>query len=480
MSSSVGNIVMGVLVGVDILFGIKTAKRHITPLSDEVVNQKSKGALKMTSKRRLDTVAVHSGQETPDPTTGSRAVPIYQTTSYVFKNTDHAANLFALKELGNIYTRIINPTNDVFERRVAAIEGGTGALAVASGQAAISLSLLSITQVGDEIVAANNLYGGTYSLLHYTFAKLGRKVTFVDSQKPEEFKKAITSKTKAIYAETIGNPKLDVPDFEVLAKIAHEAGIPLVIDNTVGIGIVRPIDYGADIVANSATKYIGGHGTSIGGIIIDSGKFNWNNGKFPEFTEPDPSYHGIKYWDAFGNFPGLGNVAFIFKVRVQLLRDLGPALSPFNSWLFLQGLETLPLRQRKHSENALKVAQFLKQHPLVNWVVYPGLTDNPNHKIATKYLKGNYGGLVGFGIKGGKDSGRKLIESVKLFSHLVNIGDTKSLIVHPASTTHQQLTKTEQEATGVTEDYIRLSIGIEDPEDLIEDLDQALKVSAKT
>jgi O-acetylhomoserine (thiol)-lyase len=271
-----------------------------------------------------------------------------------------------------------------------------------------------------------------------------------------------------------------VPDFEVLAKIAHEAGIPLVVDNTVGIGIVRPIDYGADIVANSATKYIGGHGTSIGGIIIDSGKFNWNNGKFPEFTEPDPSYHGIKYWDAFGNFPGLGNVAFIFKVRVQLLRDLGPALSPFNSWLFLQGLETLPLRQRKHSENALKVAQFLKQHPLVNWVVYPGLTDNPNHKIATKYLKGNYGGLVGFGIKGGKDSGRKLIESVKLFSHLVNIGDTKSLIVHPASTTHQQLTKTEQEATGVTEDYIRLSIGIEDPEDLIEDLDQALKVSAKT
>ncbi len=431
------------------------------------------------TKKRLDTLAVHAGQEIPDSATGSRAVPIYQTTSYVFKNTEHAANLFALKELGNIYTRIINPTTDVFERRVAAIEGGTVGLAVASGQAAIFLSLLTITDVNDEIVAANNLYGGTYSLLHYTFAKLGRKVHFVDSQKPEEFKKAINSKTRAIYAETIGNPKLDVPDFEALAKIAHDAKIPLVIDNTVGIGIVGPIDYGADIIASSATKYIGGHGTSIGGIIVDSGKFAWNNGKFPEFTEPDPSYHGIKYWDAFGNFPGLGNVAFAFKARVQLLRDLGPALSPFNSWLFLQGLETLPLRQRKHSENALKVAQFLKQHPLVSWVVYPGLPDNPNHKIAEKYLKGNYGGLVGFGIKGGKDSGRKLIESVKLLSHLVNIGDAKSLIVHPASTTHQQLTKEEQAATGVTDDYIRLSVGIEDPEDIIEDLDQALKVSAE-
>ncbi|HMK93998.1 MAG TPA: O-acetylhomoserine aminocarboxypropyltransferase/cysteine synthase family protein [Candidatus Limnocylindrales bacterium] len=432
----------------------------------------------MTSKK-LDTVAVHAGQETPDPTTGSRAVPIYQTTSYVFKNTDHAASLFALKELGNIYTRIMNPTTDVFERRIAAIEGGTGALAVASGQAAETLSLLAITRVGDEIVSANNLYGGTYQLFHYTFPKLGRTVKFVDSQKPEEFKKAINSKTRALYAETIGNPKLDVPDFEVLAKIAHDAGIPFVVDNTVGIGIVRPIDYGADIIANSATKYIGGHGTSIGGVIVDSGNFKWNNGKFPEFTEPDPSYHGLKYWDTFGNFPGFGNVAFIFKVRVQLLRDIGAPLSPFNAFLFLQGLETLPLRQRKHSENALKVAQFLKQHPLVSWVIYPGLSDNHNHKIASKYLKGNYGGLVGFGIKGGKESGRKLIESVKLLSHLVNIGDAKSLIVHPASTTHQQLTPEEQKATGVTDDYIRLSIGIEDPEDIIEDLDQALKVSAK-
>jgi O-acetylhomoserine (thiol)-lyase len=429
--------------------------------------------------KKIDTIAVHAGQETPDPATGSRAVPIYQTASYVFKNTEHAANLFALKELGNIYTRIVNPTNDVFEKRVAALEGGTAALAVASGQAAISLSLLTITQVGDEIVAANNLYGGTYSLLHYTFTKLGRKVTFVDSQNPEAFKKAITPKTRAFYAETIGNPKLDVPDFEALSKIAHDAGIPLVVDNTVGIGIVRPIDFGADIVVASATKYIGGHGTSIGGIIVDSGKFKWNNGEFPGFTEPDPSYHGIKLWEAFGNFPGLGNVAFVFKARVQLLRDLGPALSPFHSWLFLQGLETLPLRQRKHSENALKVAQFLKQHPLVNWVVYPGLTDNPNYKIAEKYLQGNYGGLVGFGIKGGKESGRKLIESVKLFSHVANIGDAKSLIVHPASTTHQQLTPEEQKSTGVTDDFIRLSIGIEDAEDIIEDLDQALKASAK-
>jgi O-acetylhomoserine (thiol)-lyase len=433
----------------------------------------------MTQKRRLDTLAIHVGQETPDPTTGSRAVPIYQTASYVFKSTEHAANLFALKELGNIYTRIMNPTTDVFEKRVAAIEGGTGGLAVASGQAAISLSLLTVTQVGDEIVAANNLYGGTYSLLHYTFPKLGRKTIFVDSQKPTEFKKAITPKTRAIYAETIGNPKLDVPDFEAIAEIAHEAGIPLVVDNTVGVGLVQPIDYGADIAVASATKYIGGHGTSIGGIIVDSGKFEWNNGKFPDFTEPDPSYHGIKYWDAFGNFPGLGNVAFIFKARVQLLRDLGPTLSPFNAWLFLQGLETLPLRQRKHSENALKVATFLKTHPLVNWVNYPGLTDNANHKVASKYLKSGYGGIVGFGIKGGLESGKKFIENVKLFSHLANIGDAKSLVIHPASTTHQQLTKEEQAATGVTEDFIRLSIGIEDPEDIIEDLDQALKVSAK-
>jgi O-acetylhomoserine (thiol)-lyase len=430
--------------------------------------------------KKIDTIALHAGQETPDPTTGSRAVPIYQTSSYVFKSTEHAANLFALKELGNIYTRIMNPTNDVFEKRVAAIEGGTGGLAVASGQAAISLALLTITQVGSEIVAANNLYGGTYSLLHYTFPKLARKTIFVDSQKPSEFKKAITTQTRAIYAETIGNPKLDVPDFEEIAEIANEAGVPFVVDNTVGVGLVKPIDFGADITVASATKYIGGHGTSIGGIIVDSGKFKWNNGKYLEFTEPDPSYHGIKYWDAFGNFPDLGNVAFIFKARVQLLRDLGPTLSPFNAFLFLQGLEDLPLRQRRHSENALQVAEFLKNHPLVSWVNYPGLPDNPNHKVASKYLKKYYGGIVGFGIKGGLESGKKFIESVKLFSHLANIGDAKSLVIHPASTTHQQLTAQEQVATGVTPDYIRLSIGIEDPEDIIADISQALKSSAKT
>ncbi len=437
-----------------------------------------KGENKMTPKK-LDTLAIHAGQETADPATNARAVPIYQTASYMFKSTEHAANLFALKELGNIYTRIMNPTTDVFEKRVAAIEGGTGALAVASGQAAISLALLSITQVGDEIVSANNLYGGTYELFHYTFPKLGRTVKFVDSTKPAEFKKAITPKTRAIYAETIGNPKLDVPDFEVIAKIAHDAGIPLVVDNTVGVGLVRPIDYGADIIVDSATKYIGGHGTSIGGVIVDGGKFKWNNGKFPEFTQPDPSYHGIKYWDIFGNFPNLGNAAFIFKARVQLLRDLGPTLSPFNSWLFLQGLETLPLRQRKHSENAIKIAQYLKTNPKVSWVNYPGLEEHPSHKLAEKYLKGNYGGIVGFGIKGGLEAGKKFIENVKLLSHLANIGDAKSLVIHPASTTHQQLTAEEQKATGVTQDYIRLSVGIEDSEDIIEDIEQALQKSAK-
>jgi O-acetylhomoserine (thiol)-lyase len=429
--------------------------------------------------KKLDTLALHAGQETSDPTTGARAVPIYQTTSYVFKSPEHAANLFALKEFGNIYSRIMNPTNDVFERRIAAIEGGTGALGVSSGQAAQTLALLAITQVGDNIVSANNLYGGTYQLFHYTFPKLGRTATFVDSQDPKAFEKAINKNTKAIYAETIGNPKLDVPDFEAIAKIAHDAKIPLVVDNTVGAGLVRPIDYGADIIVDSATKYIGGHGTSIGGVIVDSGKFNWSTGKFPEFTEPDPSYHGLKFWDVFGNFPGLGNVAFIIKVRVQLQRDLGAALSPFNSFLFLQGLETLPLRQRKHSENALKVATFLKQHSLVNWVNYPGLPDSPNHKLASKYLKNGYGGILGFGIKGGLESGKKFIESVKLLSHLANIGDAKSLVIHPASTTHQQLTKQEQAETGVTEDYIRLAIGIEDPADIIEDIDQALKASAK-
>lgn len=422
-----------------------------------------------------ETIALHAGQESPDPATGARAVPIYQTTSYVFKSTEHAANLFGLKELGNIYTRLNNPTNDIFERRVAALEGGSGALAVSSGQSAITFSLLNITRPGDNIVAANNLYGGTYELFHYTFPKLSRTVKFVDSQNLEAFKRAIDPHTRAIYAETIGNPKLDVPDFENLAKIAHENGIPLVIDNTVGAGLVRPIDYGADILATSATKYIGGHGTSIGGVIVDGGHFKWNTGKFPEFTEPDPSYHGLVYWDTFKDFAGLGNVAYIFKARVQWLRDVGAAPSPFNSWLFLQGLETLPLRQRTHSANALEVARFLSQHKAVAWVNYPGLENNPSHSLAKKYLKGNYGGIIGFGIKGGLEPAKKFIQHSKLFSLLANIGDAKSLVIHPASTTHQQLTEAEQRETGVTADYIRLSIGLENIQDLKEDLDQALQ-----
>ena len=431
-----------------------------------------------TPTYKLSTLALHAGQ-VPDPTTGARAVPIYQTTSYVFRNTEHAANLFALKEFGNIYTRIMNPTTDVFERRVAAIEGGTGALAVASGAAAITYALLAITQLGDEIVSGDNLYGGTYALFHYTLPKLGRTVKFVNSRDPSAFRKAITPKTKALYAETVGNPKLNVPDFEALARIAHENGIPLVIDNTVGVGLVRPFDFGADIIVTSATKYIGGHGTSIGGVIVDSGKFKWNNGKFPEFTEPDPSYHGLVYWDALSNVPGMGNVAFILKVRVTLLRDVGAALSPFNAHEFLLGLETLPLRQKQHSANALEVARWLKAHPLVQWVTYPGLPDDPSYQIASKYLKRGFGGLVGFGIKGGLESGKKFINSVKLFSHLANIGDAKSLVIHPASTTHSQLSPSELEETGATPDYVRLSIGLEDVEDIIADLDQALKVSQK-
>jgi O-acetylhomoserine (thiol)-lyase len=423
---------------------------------------------------QLETIALHAGQETPDPATGARAVPIYQTTSFVFRDTEHAANLFGLKELGNIYTRMNNPTNDIFERRMAALEGGSGALAVSSGQAAITFALLNITRPGDNIVSANNLYGGTYELFHYTFPKLGRTVKFVDSQTLKAFKNAIDSRTRAIYAETIGNPKLDVPDFEALAKIAHDAGIPLVVDNTVGVGIVRPIDYGADILATSATKYIGGHGTSIGGVIVDSGKFKWNNGKFPEFVEPDPAYHGLVYWDTFKDFAGLGNVAFIFKARLQWLRDVGAAQSPFNSWLFLQGLETLPLRQAQHSANALEIARFLKKHPAVAWVNYPGLEDNPNHRLAAKYLKGKFGGLIGFGVKGGLEPAKKFIQNSKLLSLLANIGDAKSLVIHPASTTHQQLTTEEQAETGVTADYLRLSIGLENVEDLKQDFDQAL------
>ncbi len=428
--------------------------------------------------QNLDTIGLHVGQESPDSATGARAVPIYQTTSYVFKSPEHAANLFALREFGNIYTRLMNPTTDVFERRVAAVEGGVAALGVASGQSSITFALLNITQVGDEIVAGNNLYGGTYQLFHHTFPRLGRKVVFVDSRSPEAFRQAITPRTRALYCETIGNPKLDVPDFEALAAIAHQSGVPLVVDNTIGVGLVRPIEHGADIVVDSATKYIGGHGTSIGGVIVDGGKFPWGNGKFPEFTEPDPSYHGLKYWDVFGNFPGMGNIAFIIKARVQWLRDVGACLSPFNSFLFLQGLETLGLRQRQHSANALAIARWLKTHPKVSWVTYPGLESDPSYALATKYLKAGYGGILGFGIKGGLEAGKRFINSVKMFSHLANIGDSKSLVIHPASTTHQQLTAQEQQATGVTEDYIRLSIGIEALSDIQADIDQALSKAA--
>ncbi len=426
------------------------------------------------SNSQLNTIALHAGQENADPATGARAVPIYQTSSYVFRDTEHAANLFALREQGNIYTRIMNPTTDAFEKRIAAVEGGVAALAVASGQAAETYALLNLTRLGDEIVAGNNLYGGTYQLLHYTFPKLGRHTRFVDSTRPEEFEKAITPATRAIYAETVGNPKLDVPDFEALSAIAKRHGIPLVVDNTVGVGLVRPIEFGADITVLSATKYVGGHGTSIGGVIVDSGKFDWGNGKFPEFTEPDPSYHGLQYWEAFRDVPGAGNLAFILKARLLLLRDLGACLSPFNAFLFLQGLETLPLRVIRHSENALAVARFLQEHPLVSWVNYPGLEDHPSHALAARYLKGGFGGLLGFGIKGGLEAGKRFINSVKLLSHLANIGDAKSLVIHPASTTHQQLNRVEQEATGVTEDFIRLSVGLEDIEDIQRDLDQAL------
>ena len=423
----------------------------------------------------LETLALHGGQE-PDPTTKARAVPIYQTTSYVFDSPEHAANLFELKEFGNIYTRIMNPTTDVLEKRIAALESGVAALAVSSGQAACTLSCLNVAQAGDEIVSSASLYGGTYNLFHYTFPKLGITVKFVDPNDVNNFKKAITPKTKAIFAETIGNPKLDTLDIEAVAKIAHEAGLPLIIDNTAASPyLVQPIKHGADIVMHSTTKFIGGHGTSIGGIIVDSGKFNWGNGKFPQFTEPDPSYHGLKLWETFGNFPGMGNIAFAIRARVQLLRDLGPAMSPFNAFLFLQGLETLHLRMERHSQNALQVAEFLKTHPKVSWVNYPGLPDHPSYAIAKKYHKKElYGALLGFGIKGGLEAGKTLIRNVKLLSHLANIGDAKSLIIHPASTTHQQLTVEEQKAAGVTPDFVRLSIGIEHADDIIQDLDQAL------
>ena len=428
------------------------------------------------SERKLnfDTLQVHAGQK-PDPATGSRAVPIYQTTSYVFNNAEHAANLFALKEAGNIYTRIMNPTNDVFEQRIAALEGGVAALAVASGSAAITYAILNIACAGDEIVSASTLYGGTYNLFSVTLPKLGIRTVFVDPDVPENFRKAINSKTKALFIETIGNPRVNLVDIEAVAKIAHENGIPLIVDNTFGTPyLIRPFEYGADIVVHSATKFIGGHGTSIGGVIVDSGKFDWiGSGKFPGLTEPDPSYHGVSY------ARDVGAAAYVIKARVQLLRDTGAAISPFNSFLLLQGLETLSLRVERHVANTKRIIAFLNNHPLVAWVNYPTLEGNKYYNLAQKYFPKGVGSIFTFGIKGGLAAATKFIDSLEIFSLLANVADAKSLVIHPATTTHSQLSPEDQNAAGVTPDQIRLSIGIEDADDLIYDLDQALKKTAQ-
>lgn len=427
------------------------------------------------SKKELefDTLQVHGGQR-PDPTTKSRAVPIYQTSSYAFDSVEHGANLFALKEAGNIYTRIMNPTTDVFEQRIALLEGGVGALAVASGMAAITYAILNLTSAGDEIVAASTLYGGTYNLFASTLPRYGVKTTFVNPDDLQSFKNAINEKTKAIYIETIGNPGINLVDIEAVAGIAHESGIPLVVDNTFGTPyLIKPFDFGADIVVHSATKFIGGHGTSIGGVIVDSGKFDWaGSGRFPAYTEPDESYHGVIYSEAFGA------AAYITRARVQLLRDTGACISPFNAFLLLQGLETLSLRVERHVENTRKITGFLLKHPQVSWVNYPSLEDNKYHELAEKYLPKGAGSIFTFGIKGGVESGKRFIEKLEIFSHLANVADAKSLVIHPASTTHAQLSEEDQRAAGVTPDMIRLSVGIEAVEDLIEDLDQALKHAA--
>ena len=426
----------------------------------------------------FETLALHAGQET-DPATNSRAVPIYQTTSYVFNDTEHAANLFGLREFGNIYTRIMNPTTDVLEKRIAALEGGVMGLALASGQAAETLAILNIAEAGDEIVSTTSLYGGTYNLFKNTLPKLGVKVHFAEPN-PEAIAAAITPKTKLVYSETLGNPDLLTLDLQAVADIAHNNNIPLIIDNTLASPyLVRPLDHGADIVVESLTKFIGGHGTSIGGIIVDGGKFDWKaSGKFPGFTDPDESYHGLVYTDVFTKENFGADISYIIKARVQGLRDTGASLSPFNSFLFLQGVETLPLRMERHSQNAMAIARYLSEHPKVSWVNYPGLPGHPAYERATKYFRnGLYGAILGFGIKGGLEAGRKFIENTKLFSHLANVGDAKSLVIHPATTTHSQLDEEQQATTGVTPDYIRLSVGLETVSDLIEDLDQALAKS---
>ncbi|MDE3059083.1 MAG: O-acetylhomoserine aminocarboxypropyltransferase/cysteine synthase [Bacteroidota bacterium] len=426
---------------------------------------------------RFETLQLHAGQ-VPDPTTKSRAVPIYQTTSYNFNSAEHAANLFGLREFGNIYTRIMNPTTDVFEQRIAALEGGAAALATSSGQAAQFLAVTTIAQAGENIISTSNLYGGTYNQFKVTLPRLGIGVKFVDGDDPNEFKRLIDEKTKALYIESIGNPRLNVPDFEAIAKAAHENGIPLIVDNTFGAAgyLVRPFDFGADIIVHSATKWIGGHGTSIGGVIVDAGKFNWANGKFPVFTEPSPGYHGLKFWDVFGAPGPFGNIAFIIRARVEGLRDLGAALSPFNSFLFIQGLETLSLRVERHCDNALKLAQWLGKHPQVEWVSYPGLQNHPSHKLAKKYLRqGSFGSILTFGIKGGAEAGKAFVNNVKLASLLANVGDAKTLVIHPASTTHEQLSEEERLHSGVMPDLVRVSVGIEHIEDILEDFDEALR-----
>jgi O-acetylhomoserine (thiol)-lyase len=429
------------------------------------------------SNYKFETLQLHAGQS-PDPTTHARAVPIYQTSSYTFDGADHAASLFALQQFGNIYTRLMNPTTAVFEERMAALEGGVAAVAAASGQAAEFLAVSTLAQAGENIVSTSLLYGGTYNLFKVTLPRLGIEVRFVDGDKPEDFRKLIDEKTKALYVETIGNPRLNIPDFTAIAAVAHEAGIPLIVDNTFGIGgyLCRPIDFGADIVVHSATKWIGGHGTSIGGVVVDSGKFNWGNGKFPVFTEPSPGYHGMKFWEVFGDKGPFGNIAFAIRARVEQLRDFGPCISPFNSFLLLQGLETLSLRGERHSTNALALAQWLANHPAVAWISYPGLEDHPYHASAKQYLRAEqFGGVLVFGIKGGIEQGKKFINAVKLASLLANVGDAKTLVIHPASTTHQQLNDKEQAESGVTPDLVRVSVGLEHIDDIIADFEQALE-----
>jgi O-acetylhomoserine/O-acetylserine sulfhydrylase len=429
------------------------------------------------SEYRFETLQVHAGQE-PAPGTNARAVPIYQTSSFVFDSAEHGANLFALKEFGNIYTRIMNPTTDVFEKRIAALEGGVAALATSSGQAAQFLAITNLAQAGDNIVSTSYLYGGTYNQFKVSLPRLGIGVKFVEGDDQADFEKAIDENTKAIYIETLGNPQFNVPDYTVLAQVAHENGIPLIVDNTFGCGgyLVRPIEHGADIVVASATKWIGGHGTSIGGVIVDSGRFDWGNGRFPLFTEPSPGYHNLNFYEVFGPGSSFGNIAFIIRARVEGLRDLGPCLSPFNAFLFLQGLETLSLRVQRQVDNTLALAEWLSGHDQVAWVNYPGLPDHPYHALAKKYLSHGFGGVLTFGLKGGYDAGRAFIDRVKLASHLANVGDAKTLVIHPTSTTHQQLSEAEQIASGVTPDLVRVSLGIEHIDDIKADFEQALQL----